>query len=129
MAKASMPGLTKTRLVPPLTYRRGRRLQHRIPEGRRRQHHCGGAGNAAIAGYLAFGPPGSEQFFRDNLAPPIGLIEAWRPDFGDCLFTAIDRMLHRPRRRRGAQFRQPDVADLAPGRDRADAGAGPAIAP
>ncbi len=23
----------------------------------------------------------------------IGLIEAWRPDFGDCLFAAIDRML------------------------------------
>ena len=42
---------------------------------------------------MAFGPPGSEPFFRDNLPSSIGLIEAWRPDFGDCLFTAIDRML------------------------------------
>ena len=42
---------------------------------------------------MAFGPPGSENFFKENLGADIGLIEVWLPDFGDCLFTAIDRLL------------------------------------
>jgi hypothetical protein len=39
---------------------------------------------------MAFGPPGTEQFFIDNLPGEIGLIESWFPNFGDCLFKAIE---------------------------------------
>ena len=92
MAKASMPGLTKTRLVPPLTYQEAAAFNTAFLKDVA-ANIIAAAGEAEIDGYMAFGPPGSEPFFRDNLPPSIGLIEAWRPDFGDCLFTAIDRML------------------------------------
>ena len=45
--------------------------------------------DAAIHGYMAYGPPGAQQFFVDNLPREIGLIESWLPNFGDCLFKAI----------------------------------------
>jgi hypothetical protein len=44
---------------------------------------------------MAFGPPGSEPFFREILPPGIGLLEAWLPHFGDCLFSAITQQLDR----------------------------------
>jgi uncharacterized protein len=93
MAKASMPGLTKTRLVPPLTYQEAAAFNTAFLKDVAANIIAAGR-ETEIAGYMAFGPLGSEPFFRDNLPPSIGLIEAWRPDFGDCLFTAIDRMLH-----------------------------------
>jgi hypothetical protein len=92
MAKASMPGRTKTRLVPPLTYEEAAAFNTAFLKDVS-ANIIAAARETEIAGYMAFGPPGSEPFFRDNLPPSIGLIEAWRPDFGDCLFTAIDRML------------------------------------
>ncbi len=92
MAKSSVPGLTKTRLVPPLTYDEAAAFNTAFL--RDVAANIGAAAQAAdITGYMAFGPPGSENFFKDNLGPEIGLIEVWLPDFGDCLFTAIDRML------------------------------------
>jgi hypothetical protein len=42
---------------------------------------------------MAFGPPGSEGFFERTLGRDIGLISAWRPNFGDCLLLAIEAML------------------------------------
>ena len=92
MAKSSVPGLTKTRLVPPLTYDEAAAFNTAFLEdvaaniGAAAQH-------AAIKGYMAFGPPGSEHFFKEHLGADIGLIEVWLPDFGDCLYTAIDRVL------------------------------------
>jgi hypothetical protein len=53
------------------------------------------AKHAGIAGYAAFGPPGSEEFFQRTLPPAIGLIDAWLPDFGDCLFHTIAQILAR----------------------------------
>jgi uncharacterized protein len=53
------------------------------------------APHASIAGYAAFGPPGSEEFFRRHLPQSIGLIEAWLPNFGDCLHHAIREILAR----------------------------------
>jgi len=101
MAKASAPGRTKTRLVPPLTFDEAASLntaflqdvadnvllaaQHTVP-------------HAGIAGYAAFGPPGSEEFFRRTLPPAIGLIEAWLPNFGDCLLHAIVEIFARGHR-------------------------------
>jgi uncharacterized protein len=92
MAKSSVPGLTKTRLVPPLTYDEAAAFNTAFLQDV--AANIGAAARrAAIAGYMAFGPPGSENFFKENLGAEIGLIEVWLPDFGDCLFTAIDRLL------------------------------------
>jgi uncharacterized protein len=92
MAKASLPGRTKTRLVPPLTYEEAADFNTAFLKDVADNIVAAGR-DARIAGYMAFGPPGSEGFFGENLPSGIGLIEAWLPDFGDCLFTAIDRML------------------------------------
>ena len=96
MAKASVPGRAKTRLVPPLTADEAAALntaflrdvadnvllaaRHPFAE-------------AAIAGFAAYGPPGTEAFFRDTLPGGIGLIGAWQPNFGDCLLDTIREIL------------------------------------
>lgn len=101
MAKASAPGRTKTRLVPPLTFEEAANLntaflqdvadnvllasRNTVPE-------------AGIAGYAAFGPPGSEEFFKHTLPPSIGLIEAWLPNFGDCLLRTVEDIFVRGHR-------------------------------
>jgi len=98
MAKASAPGRAKTRLVPPLTFDEAAALntaflqdvadnvllaaRHAAPHG-------------GIAGYAAYGPPGSESFFSRTLPGTIGLIGAWLPNFGDCLFHTIGQILAR----------------------------------
>ncbi len=89
MAKASAPGRAKTRLVPPLTFDEAAALNtaflcdvadNVLLAARHAGPHDG------IAGYAAFGPTGAEDFFRRTLPPAIGLIGAWLPNFGDCLF-------------------------------------------
>jgi rSAM/selenodomain-associated transferase 1 len=103
MAKASAPGRAKTRLVPPLTYDQAADLNTAFLQDvadnlvRAGLTHAGrGAnGRAAIAGYAAYGPPGSADFFRRILPQSIGLIEAWLPNFGDCLFHTIREILAR----------------------------------
>jgi hypothetical protein len=42
---------------------------------------------------MAYSPAGSEPFFRTVLPADVGLIEAVAPDFGTCLFKAIDGLL------------------------------------
>src|SRR5260370_29918265 len=85
MAKASTPGLTKTRLVPPLTYGEAAAFNTAFLKDVA-ANIIAAAGEAEIAGYMAFGPPGSEPFFRRNLPRSIRLIQAAPPDFGGCLF-------------------------------------------
>jgi len=94
MAKASIPGKTKTRLVPPLTFEEAASFNTAFLRDV--------AANIAAAGrdvpigcYMAFGPPGSNAFFEATLPPSVGLIESWHPNFGDCLFVAIDQVLAR----------------------------------
>jgi rSAM/selenodomain-associated transferase 1 len=94
MAKASIPGKTKTRLVPPLTLEEAASFNTAFLRDV--------AANIAAAGrewpigcYMAFGPPGSNAFFESILPPSVGLIDSWHPDFGDCLFVAIDQVLAR----------------------------------
>ncbi len=53
------------------------------------------AAEAGIAAYAAYGPPGSEEFFRSHFTAAIRLIPAWLPNFGDCLLHAIQEMLQR----------------------------------
>jgi rSAM/selenodomain-associated transferase 1 len=98
MAKASAPGRAKTRLVPPLTFEEAAVLNTAFLQdvadnvllaARDADRHGG------IAGYAAYGPPGSEDFFRRTLPGAIGLIEAWRQNFGDCLLHTIEEIFAR----------------------------------
>jgi rSAM/selenodomain-associated transferase 1 len=98
MAKASAPGRAKTRLVPPLTFDEAAALNTTFLQDvadnvllASRQS----APRAPIAGFAAYGPPGSEAFFRRTLPAAIGLIEAWLPNFGDCLLHTIEAIFAR----------------------------------
>jgi len=100
MAKASAPGRAKTRLVPPLTFEEAADLntaflqdvaENLILAG----DQAGANTGTAIVGYAAYGPPGSTDFFRGILPGSIGLIEAWLPNFGDCLFHTIGEIFSR----------------------------------
>jgi rSAM/selenodomain-associated transferase 1 len=98
MAKASVPGRAKTRLVPPLTFDEAAKLNTAFLRDvadnlSLAARHA--APQAGIAGYAAYGPPGAEDFFRDTLPGSIGLIGAWLPNFGDCLFHTISHILGR----------------------------------
>jgi uncharacterized protein len=88
MAKASVPGRTKTRLTPPLTATEAAAFNTAFLKDVSANLLAAG-GLAAIHGYMAYGPPGSQPFFVDNLPREIRLIESWLPNFGDCLFKAI----------------------------------------
>jgi rSAM/selenodomain-associated transferase 1 len=98
MAKASAPGRAKTRLVPPLTFDEAAALntaflQDVADNVLLAARHA--AADAGIAGYAAYGPPGTEDFFCGILPGTIGLIGAWLPNFGDCLFHTIGEILAR----------------------------------
>jgi uncharacterized protein len=92
MAKASTPGRAKTRLVPPLTFEQAAALNTAFLRDVA-ENVLAAARDADISGYAAYGPPGSEDFFRRTLPPAIGLIEAWLPNFGDCLLRTIEHIL------------------------------------
>jgi uncharacterized protein len=92
MAKASQPGRTKTRLVPPLRAEDAAGLNTAFLQDVVANLMLAGR-DAPIAPYLAFGPPGSEPFFEAHLPAATGLIEAWLPNFGDCLFHAASTLL------------------------------------
>ena len=94
MAKASTPGLTKTRLVPPLRFEEAAAFNTAFLQDVAANIVAAGR-QVDIAGYVAFGPPGSEAFFERILGRDIGLISAWRPNFGDCLLLAIEATLAR----------------------------------
>ncbi|MBV8448976.1 MAG: TIGR04282 family arsenosugar biosynthesis glycosyltransferase [Hyphomicrobiales bacterium] len=89
MAKASMPGRTKTRLVPPLTFEEAAALNTvflkdafaNIGEASR---------STPIVGFAAYGPTGEEPFFENLTDAPLRLIPATYPNFGDCLLAGID---------------------------------------
>jgi uncharacterized protein len=98
MAKASTPGLTKTRLVPPLTYEEAAALNtaflrdvadNILFAARNAARHAG------IVAYAAYGPPGSQEFFGRQLPQSVGLIADWLPDFGACLLRAIEQIFAR----------------------------------
>ncbi len=92
MAKASTPGLVKTRLVPPLSMEQAADLNNAFLADILGNLALAGD-SVAIAPYLAFGPPGSGPFFEARFPADIGLLEVWSPDFGDCLFRTLQRLL------------------------------------
>jgi rSAM/selenodomain-associated transferase 1 len=91
MAKASRPGRTKTRLVPPLTFDEAASLNTvflkdafaNIAEAARQ---------APIRPFVAYGPIGEEAFFEGLGLERRDLIPAVFPYFGDSLHTAIVSM-------------------------------------
>ena len=94
MAKASLPGKTKTRLVPPLTFDEAAAFNTAFLKDVAANIAAAGQ-EASIACYMAYGPSGSHAFFESIFPTDVGLIESWHPNFGDCLYTAIEQVLAR----------------------------------
>ncbi|MFZ4808791.1 MAG: TIGR04282 family arsenosugar biosynthesis glycosyltransferase [Hyphomicrobiaceae bacterium] len=92
MAKASAPGRTKTRLVPPLSPEQAAALNtaflRDIAAGLLRAGRL-----APISPWMAYAPAGSAAFFRSILPAEINLLETARANFGDCLAHAIAALL------------------------------------
>jgi rSAM/selenodomain-associated transferase 1 len=97
MAKASAPGQTKTRLVPPLSFDQAAALNTAFLQDIAENVLRAGR-HSAIAGYVAFAPRGSEDFFRSILPPAIGLIDACLPTLGDCLLRTVENLFARGHR-------------------------------
>lgn len=91
MAKASRPGLTKTRLVPPLTYEEAAFLNTAFL-----QDVAGTVSTASrmadIAGYAAYGPQNSGDFFREHLPSEITAFECWTGSLTSDLLHAMNRL-------------------------------------
>ena len=94
MAKASIPGRAKTRLVPPLTFAEAADFNSAFLKDVA-ANIAAAAREVPIRGYAAYGPPETAGFFTSTLMSSIGLIEAWHPNFGDCLLAAIEGLFGR----------------------------------
>src|SRR5947207_6019715 len=92
MAKASIPGCTKTRLVPPLTPVQAADLNTAFLRDVA-DNLLAAAALANISAWMAYAPAGSRDFFAGNLPADIGLLETVEPNFGACLFRAADALL------------------------------------
>jgi rSAM/selenodomain-associated transferase 1 len=92
MAKASVPGKTKTRLVPPLTEDEAAKLNTVFLRDAA-DHILSAAMFAGIRGWMAFSPARAESFFRSHLPESIGLIETVAPTLGECLQHAAATLL------------------------------------
>jgi rSAM/selenodomain-associated transferase 1 len=92
MAKASIAGRTKTRLVPPLTEGEAALLNTAFLRDAA-DSILSAASLADIGGWMAYAPAGAEAFFRTHLPDSIGLIETVRPTLGDCLCYAAETLL------------------------------------
>ena len=98
MAKASRAGLTKTRLAPSIGLYEAARLNTAFlrdaADNLVAASGLAAARGVALAGYMAYGPPGESSFF-DFRPEDIGLVEAWRDTFGDTLAQAFAGVLRR----------------------------------
>ena len=92
MAKASIPGRTKTRLVPPLTAEQAANLNTSFLRDVA-DSLIDASALANIEGFMAFAPAGCAGFFRSILPERIGLLETEAPNFGECLFHAAATLL------------------------------------
>lgn len=92
MAKASIPGKTKTRLVPPLTEDEAATLNTAFLRDAA-DTILSAAALANIRGWMAYAPAGAEQFFRTHLPHSIGLLETVAPSLGECLLHAAASLL------------------------------------
>src|SRR5260370_4087710 len=97
MAKASIAGRTKTRLVPPLTLEEAAQCNTAFLRDIA-DHILAASAEASIAGYIAYGPAHARPFFQENLPREIALIEACYPTLGECLDYTIAQLLERGHR-------------------------------
>src|ERR1700736_833056 len=88
MAKASQPGRTKTRLVPPLTYQQAAELNTSFLQDAI-ANIVAATRFAPVRPGIAYAPSGSEQFFRDLLPAEVELLEAAAAQFGETLLSAV----------------------------------------
>jgi uncharacterized protein len=92
MAKASIPGRAKTRLMPLLGQEEAANLNTSFLRDTA-DSLVSASSLANIEGFMAFAPAGSAGFFRDILPERIGLLETVEPSFGECLFHAAKSLL------------------------------------
>jgi rSAM/selenodomain-associated transferase 1 len=97
MAKASIAGRTKTRLVPPLTFAEAAQCNTAFLRDIA-DNILAASTEASIAGYIAYSPAHARPFFQENLPREIGLIEACYPTLGECLDYTIAQLLERGHR-------------------------------
>jgi rSAM/selenodomain-associated transferase 1 len=89
MAKASEAGKAKTRLCPPLSLEEAAAFNTAFLKDIA-DNLVAAASRASIAGSIAYGPPGSEAFFRAHLPASIALREVWKPNLGACLIETLN---------------------------------------
>lgn len=94
MAKASVAGQTKTRLVPPLSFEQAAQCNTAFVCDAA-ENILAAAAATSIAGYIAYGPAEARRFFENNLPETIALIEACFPSLGECLDHTIAQLLER----------------------------------
>lgn len=94
MAKASIPGRAKTRLVPPLDHDEAAAFNTAFLRDVFANIGAAG-GRASIGGYAAGGPSGSEAFFDDILPAGATYFECWFGHFGTCLRHATWELFDR----------------------------------
>ena len=87
MAKASVAGRVKTRLVPPLTYQEAAELNTCCLTDVAASV-AAAAREVPIQGFAAYHPPGSEPFFEDVLPDGFKLLPPREPTIGRSLFHA-----------------------------------------
>jgi uncharacterized protein len=97
MAKASVPGRTKTRLVPPLSFEQAAQCNTAFVRDIA-ENILAAAAQTSVAGYVAYGPSDAQPFFQANLPPAIALIEASHPSLGECLDHTIAHLFERGHR-------------------------------
>jgi uncharacterized protein len=87
MAKASVAGAVKTRLVPPLTHEEAAELNSCCLADIA-ANIAAAAGRVPIKGFVAYHPLGSEGFFEDLLPAGFKLLPPKEPTLGRSLFHA-----------------------------------------
>lgn len=87
MAKASIAGTVKTRLVPPLTYEEAAEL-NTCCLADVAANIVAASGQESIQAVAAYSPVGSEQFFADVLSDNFKLLPPKEPTLGRSLFHA-----------------------------------------
>ncbi|HEU0157487.1 MAG TPA: TIGR04282 family arsenosugar biosynthesis glycosyltransferase, partial [Stellaceae bacterium] len=92
MAKAPRRGEVKTRLVPPLTLAEATALSAAFLRDAAENILCA-AKTAAIDGWVAYSPPGSQATFATMLPDAIRLLPSRRPGLAASLADAIEDLL------------------------------------
>jgi uncharacterized protein len=92
MAKESVAGQVKTRLVPPLTFNQAAELNTCFLQDMA-SNIAAAAMHAPIQGFASYDPLGSERFFKDHLPRDFKLLAPREPTIGRSLFHAARDLL------------------------------------